>query len=114
MAKTVEEQRAYNCAKSRKWREAHVEHHKQYNAKLQSARYWFGRAQKNGKPCIACGETDVTKLHFHHRDPATKRFKISTPGGHSEAVILAEIAKCDILCASCHAARHHELERLGS
>jgi hypothetical protein len=57
--------------------------------------------QKMGKCCIKCGETDIAKLDFHHRDPTTKLFTIGGPS-RSQTAILAEIEKCDLLCHSCH------------
>lgn len=46
-------------------------------------------------------------MHFHHRDPATKIFKISEGAyRQSRAKILAEIEKCDLLCGDCHRAEH--------
>jgi hypothetical protein len=42
-------------------------------------------------------------LHFHHRDPETKSFDISNQA-HSRSIpeLLAEVAKCDVLCEDCH------------
>jgi len=54
--------------------------------------------------CELCGyDEDPAKLHFHHRDQATKLFDIahSAAAGFSER-ILKEIAKCDVLCTWCH------------
>ena len=58
---------------------------------------------KQGKECLWCGESRVDALTFHHREPAKKAFPISRGSGRvSPARLRAEIAKCDILCASCH------------
>ena len=53
--------------------------------------------------CIDCGSTE--KLHFHHRDPATKEFALGD-GYVLRRRALAEMQKCDVLCASCHSRRH--------
>lgn len=63
-------------------------------------------------PCKDCGYHDPRALHFHHRDPSTKKFevgKIANNGGPLN-VLLIEIEKCDILCANCHSV-HHQRER---
>ena len=57
--------------------------------------------------CIDCGEKDVVVLGFHHRDPAAKLFNVSQNRSVRYALLEAEIAKCDILCANCHLRRHH-------
>ena len=67
----------------------------------------FIRAQKLGKVCAMCGESDTTKLVFHHSNPATKRMAVSNMVGYSESAILAEIAKCVLWCRPCHM-RHHK------
>jgi len=56
-------------------------------------------------PCIDCGETDIVVLDFDHlRD---KRFNIAhmIERGHSWSSILAEIEKCEVVCANDHRRR---------
>ena len=71
--------------------------------------------------CIDCGFTGTpAALHFDHRDPSTKyrtrtgravhpadMVKAGRDGfpRYSWATILGELAKCDVRCANCHAAR---------
>jgi hypothetical protein len=59
-------------------------------------------------PCLACGETfPWYVMDFDHRDPSTKLGEISQMV--KTAVpwprVLAEVAKCDLLCACCHRAK---------
>lgn len=62
---------------------------------------------KTGKACLHCGFDDPRALDFHHRDPDTKEFQISTKAWQvSWARLLAEVEKCDILCANCHRILH--------
>jgi len=57
-------------------------------------------------PCIECGERDIIVLEFDHRAQYTKRFDVmSATHGHSWKTILAEIKKCDVVCANCHKRR---------
>lgn len=63
-----------------------------------------------GGSCIACGySVCLAALEFHHRDASTKEFGVGNFGGSVER-LLAEVAKCDLLCASCHRLRHAGLD----
>jgi hypothetical protein len=55
-------------------------------------------------PCVDCGESDPVVLEFDHL--ADKLFDIgqSLPYRNWQS-ILAEIAKCDVVCANCHRRR---------
>lgn len=55
-------------------------------------------------PCVDCAETDPVVLEFDHlRD---KSFSISSAFGYKNwNLVLAEIAKCDVVCANCHRRR---------
>ena len=54
-------------------------------------------------PCVDCGETDPVVLEFDHlRD---KRANVSALLGARLASLLAEIEKCDVVCANCHRRR---------
>lgn len=59
---------------------------------------------KTAHGCKHCGEAHPACLDFHHRDPKTKLACISelVKDGYRVEVLLAEIAKCDLLCANCH------------
>lgn len=58
-------------------------------------------------PCADCGETDPIVLEFDHTDPSTKSFNIGTMlAKRAWASVLAEIDKCDVVCANCHRRRH--------
>lgn len=65
-----------------------------------------------GGACRRCGwrpslARDWGRLHFHHRDPATKAFAVAPrlPTASVEA-LRAEVAKCDLLCWRCHRDTH--------
>jgi transposase-like protein len=61
--------------------------------------------EEAGGACRLCGYSGhPAALHFHHVDPATKRFSLSRFGiTRSLAESRAEAAKCVLLCANCHA-----------
>ena len=53
-----------------------------------------------GGCCAWCGSTE--DLEFDHKDPATKLFAISNGLDKPRAVLLAEVAKCQLLCGPHH------------
>jgi hypothetical protein len=44
-------------------------------------------------------------MDFDHRDPAVKSFAIGPSLTRNRAAVVAEIAKCDVVCANCHRLR---------
>lgn len=58
-----------------------------------------------GGACQRCGyDRCIAALQFHHRDPAEKAFGLALFGtARSLEKARAEAAKCDLLCANCHA-----------
>jgi hypothetical protein len=73
-------------------------------------RVWY-RSMMSGRSCQVCGETNLDKLEWHHRDPSTKRFNdgrgvFTNPPSR----VLDEIAKCDLLCDPCHKEAHRQLK----
>jgi len=62
---------------------------------------------KRTHPCMHCGEKHPACLSFHHRDPSTKDGDVTYLCKYGMKRVLAEIAKCDILCHNCHAKVHY-------
>lgn len=60
---------------------------------------------EHGGACVRCGYArSVAALHFHHIDPAHKSFALASRGvSRSLQAARAEVAKCVLLCANCHA-----------
>jgi transposase len=61
--------------------------------------------EEAGGACALCGYRRwVGALQFHHLDPSRKEFQISQRG-HSRSLARsrAEVRKCVLLCANCHA-----------
>lgn len=67
-------------------------------------------ALKRERGCVDCGATEG-RLDFDHRPGTIKEFNLGRPRASLERV-LAEVEKCDVRCASCHA-RRHGIERGG-
>lgn len=57
-----------------------------------------------GGHCAKCGS--VEGLEFDHIDPATKLFSISAKAARGMQAIEGELAKCQLLCLSCHRSKN--------
>ena len=61
--------------------------------------------------CIVCGEKNSSCLVFHHINQDDKRFSISAAARMTKAItdseFIAEMGKCDVLCANCHMKLHN-------
>lgn len=64
-----------------------------------------------GGQCEGCGyNRTATALQFHHLDPTQKEFALAK-NGHTRSWdrVKAELDKCVLLCANCHAEVHEGL-----
>lgn len=71
-------------------------------------RAWI-KAQKVGKKCSSCPESDPVCLDFHHLNQGEKTIEISliySKKGWGIKRIQEEIDKCTLLCANCHRKVH--------
>ena len=91
------------------------------SADLQRKRlYWQAQARLldslKRRPCADCGqEFPGCVMDFDHRVPSGKRQAVSRMIGRAgTATILAEVAKCDIVCANCHRDRTYRRREAGS
>lgn len=69
---------------------------------------------KAARGCAACGEADPVCLHLHHSDPSQKseHLKANRTWMTMEwRALQAELAKCEVLCANCHAKEHARARR---
>lgn len=77
--------------------------------RYRSANSAIIRAAKDA-PCADCGvRYPFYVMQFDHRDPAEKLFNIGIIGPTaSRDRLIAEIAKCDVVCSNCHAERSYQ------
>jgi DNA-binding CsgD family transcriptional regulator len=70
--------------------------------------------RENGGRCARCGFDEYAgALHFHHLERVSKTFEIGGRGlTRSIADLRAEVAKCVLLCANCHAMVEAEVATL--
>jgi hypothetical protein len=53
--------------------------------------------------CVDCGEADLAVLHFDHLRDKVDDISTMFRRQNSWSAVLAEIAKCEVRCANCHA-----------
>lgn len=53
-------------------------------------------------PCVECGEDDPVVLEFDHLEDKKKDIATMLGSAYSWQSIVAEIRKCQVLCANCH------------
>lgn len=105
--------KAEQLASQRRFYRNHPGYHYIRNNARRVLRAKFINEQKRGKKCVECGESHIACLDFHH--PGEKDGMLSGKAkGWSIKHILAEIAKCVILCSNCHRKLHwNERQKLG-
>ena len=65
---------------------------------------------ERGGCCERCGYDKCKEaLQWHHTDPTQKEFGISGHRGSNIEALRAEVSKCQLLCANCHAEVHIEM-----
>lgn len=94
----------------KKFNEVHKEKRDQYNRDCY-ARRRIKRDEflaKWRKPCQKCGEQRLYLIQFHHIDPTTKEFDVSTNVAYKKTEICEEeVKKCVCLCSNCHDEFHY-------
>jgi hypothetical protein len=91
---------------SAKYQAEHPQQRKEIQARryqrLKEALRWYNLTH----PCVDCGEKDPIVLEFDHL-PQFK--KLGSPYNFkSLAKVWAEIQKCEVVCANCHARRTYQ------
>lgn len=101
MGRSAEEHKAY-------YQENKDQYRRNLTRRRAERRLWF-RKLKAGLVC-ECGEDHPGCIDFHHNDPTDKRNDVSrmVRQALAEEVILAEIAKCRVVCSNCHRKLHWE------
>lgn len=107
--KNVEDQRECGRSYGREYYQRNRQHllvkQAEKNKTLREKQRQWLIDYKKELACARCGESHPAALQFHHRNREEKEFEIGlyTALGCSKKRLLAEIEKCDVLCANCHA-----------
>lgn len=67
---------------------------------------------KEGKPCLDCGRVFAPYVMEYDHVRGTKRYGIGQMAHHRRELVLAEIAKCELVCCACHRVRSHARRKL--
>lgn len=101
---------------SRRYRQRNQEkcragNRERYHARVASYAPFIDAAKRAGCSVPGCRERDPRALEFHHVDPRTKLFHVGrcvheVKWSCGPAVLVAEMAKCCLICANHHAIQH--------
>jgi len=90
----------------RRWPDEFPDSKAEDRLERQSIMEWVAATRAAAK-CADCGwGRDPRALVFHHRDPSTRSLHISDGSHGTRDELEREMAKCDVLCLSCHQVRH--------
>ena len=105
MPRTQEENKRHCKAEYQKYKSKYIER----ALRLKQRRREFVRQQKIGKSCKYCGESRPYCLDWHHPNQDKEQGLCQMAHrGCSEAKLLAEIAKCELVCRNCLAEIHYK------
>ncbi len=86
-------------------RKRYIDHSRKSNAATRE----FFRNLKDNKPCDDCKVVfRYYKLDYDHRDSSKKEFCVSELVTSGKKKLLAEITKCDLICANFHRERTYQ------
>lgn len=75
------------------------------SARAKRDRLYFQQI-KLERGCADCGyRENAVALDFDHLPGTEKKYRVACMAGVSRALIDAEIAKCEVVCANCHRIR---------
>jgi hypothetical protein len=105
--KTSELLRGYNHEYYQRYRKHLLEKQREKNRRLAGNRRKWLVEYKRTLSCARYGENHPATLTFHHKKSLNKSFEIGNAAalGVSLQKLIAEIEKCEVLCADCHAKR---------
>lgn len=90
------------------WSESRKEHARIRIKAKQKARLAVVREAKMAIGCVDCGIAHPAVLQYHHLRDKTDNVNRMARKVLDFKIIQAEIDKCIVLCANCHAIRHWE------
>jgi hypothetical protein len=94
---------AYKKEHYSKHRDRYISNARDRRTRVKDERVRFLVDYLREHPCVDCGEEDVVVLEFDHlRD---KSFGVSSGLLRNWGEVLAEIEKCEVVCANCHRRR---------
>ena len=104
---SVEDKRAYDRLYYHNNKERRAAQIRERNLIAIERNRSFVRDYLAGQSCVDCGFSDPRALQFDHLDPKNKHKAIAdmVARAYSLDKIIAEIQKCEVVCANCHSIR---------
>jgi len=107
----LEERKAYDKARGKIYYEQNVDKIRTHRRKVHLSYYDSTKnkyLKMHGSRCACCGyDKNIAALEFHHVNGKTKGISFMISRHESDELLKAEIDKCVLLCANCHAEHHH-------
>lgn len=111
--RTIEEQKAYQRRWYQKNKVAVLKRQKGINARGRARNRKYIHGLKDSTPCADCHlRYPYFVMDFDHLQGKVEAVGTLAATGCSMEVLLAEIAKCEIVCANCHRVRTHNRGRV--
>jgi len=101
-----EKKAAYEPARKR-WAEQHRDEMLAYQREKHISFNAFIHSLKEGIPCMDCTNQYPPYVMEYDHVRGEKRFGIGKMANHKRERVLEEIAKCELVCCSCHRIRSH-------
>jgi hypothetical protein len=97
--------KAYNASYYRATKERHNPKRAERRAQIKTEARKKVYQYLKEHPCVDCGETDIVVLDFDHQRDKVQEICDMIAGACSWPRILAEIEKCEVVCANDHRRR---------
>lgn len=101
----------------RKWYERHRKEQIKRSNKNRQDRFGVRREllrELKAKPCADCGLSfHWSAMDFDHREDKREAVSQMVAHGYTVDEILAEVAKCDVVCSNCHRFRTWKRKEMG-
>lgn len=113
--KTLKGRQRRYCSRKCKNSDTNNRHQNYVSQQARGLRRKLALVAERGGRCERCGyRKNYAALAWHHLDPSQKSFELDlrAMSNRSDKVLVAEAAKCRLLCANCHAETHHPECRL--
>lgn len=105
--KDIKKRREYHNEYNKDWYKANKESRiKRIKERKKEIRAELKKYKQKNK-CEVCKEDHPNALDFHHVGKKTYLVSMMISNGYGIQSIMAEIAKCKLLCANCHRLEHY-------
>lgn len=87
---------------------------KKYSTKILAFAKKYKAVHMLGGCCKICGETNIFKLCFHHKENEIKEYNMNKLRTLRWSKIEKELKKCDVYCQNCHQELHDMVGKISN